>query len=407
MKITLTKNISLRVAIVYMKIKKDVLRTDIREYLNGKHFENSLINNRINEYFKEIKIYDEAMHLTKKGETVKNTGYLPTYEEGKYKIWFTQEDDYFGNDIMYFRREMPNEKSSLEPLDIVFDDENYQQLPVIEKEEEIGCTNFSLVDKNLIGKYLKNTENISVTIILERGKQTYCTFSGKLGKDNSTELNSKKTLDLDENFEDVITEILPNFDSNYNRLKVSFKPENINFKINNYKCEWMGFSGYIDNIDLMPIDKQNAIEWRNYILKEEISKKYLSPNDFASKVYEINEKPAFEKYRNELDIPASKDFKTETKLEFWHLNAPIDLNPNTQETNINEVISLGRNEKISFAELVHKLGTNADNDLVIYYDQYVGKEFQQKAAAAFMESINGSKKIILTDLSPEKQKSII
>ena len=126
MKITLTKNISLRVAIVYMKIKKDVLRTDIREYLNGKHFENSLINNRINEYFKEIKIYDEAMHLTKKGETVKNTGYLPTYEEGKYKIWFTQEDDYFGNDIMYFRREMPNEKSSLEPLDIVFDDENYQ-----------------------------------------------------------------------------------------------------------------------------------------------------------------------------------------------------------------------------------------------------------------------------------------
>ena len=338
MKITLTKNISLRVAIVYMKIKKDVLRTDIREYLNGKHFENSLINNRINEYFKEIKIYDEAMHLTKKGETVKNTGYLPTYEEGKYKIWFTQEDDYFGNDIMYFRREMPNEKSSLEPLDIVFDDENYQQLPVIEKEEEIGCTNFSLVDKNLIGKYLKNTENISVTIILERGKQTYCTFSGKLGKDNSTELNSKKTLDLDENFEDVITEILPNFDSNYNRLKVSFKPENINFKINNCKCEWMGFSGYIDNIDLMPIDKQNAIEWRNYILKEEISKKYLSPNDFASKVYEINEKPAFEKYRNELDIPASKDFKTETKLEFWHLNAPIDLNPNTQETNINEVI---------------------------------------------------------------------
>ena len=118
MKITFTKQITLHSATVYMKIKKDVLRKDIQEYLNGKRFENHLVNNRINNYLKEIRIYDDYDSLTKLGETVKATGYLPTLEEGKYRIWYTQNDEYFGNVIMYFRREAPYEKSQVEELNI-------------------------------------------------------------------------------------------------------------------------------------------------------------------------------------------------------------------------------------------------------------------------------------------------
>lgn len=408
MKITLTKNITLRVATVYMKIRKNIFRTDIQEYLNGKLFEDKRINNRINEYLKEIKIYDEELHLTKRGEIVRDMGLLSTYEEGKYRIWFVQNDDFWGNRIMYFRREAPNEKSSLGSLDLNFDADNHLLLPAIEKAEEINSTSFSLVDNNLVGEISQKTESISVTIIYEDGKPTTCFFSGKIGKDNSIELNHKKPIIVqNESFEKVIFEILPNYDNEYKRLKLPFDPEIINFKIQNYPCTWKGFSGYIDSVNLMPFDSEDAIKWRNNILRNVVSKNYLSPNDFASEVVEINKIQAFEKYKDDLDIPTSKDFNTTSDIEKWHINAPIDLNPNGQLTNINEIITLQRGEKISFEEIIHKLGIdiNVENELVIYYDQYVGNVFQQKAAAAFMESVKGSKKIILTDLSIEKQKS--
>ena len=49
MKITLTKNIELHSATVYMKIKKNVKCIDIQDYLKGKRFNDKLLNNRINE----------------------------------------------------------------------------------------------------------------------------------------------------------------------------------------------------------------------------------------------------------------------------------------------------------------------------------------------------------------------
>ena len=410
MKITLTKNMTLHVATVYMKIRKNILREDIQEYLKGKQFENKLINNRINEYLKEIRIYDDELHLTQRGEIVRDRGLLSTYEEGKYRIWFTQGDDFWGNRIMYFRREAPNEKSSLESLDLNFGAGNHLLLPSIEKAEEINSTTFSLDDNNLVGNLSQITENSSVTIIFENEKATTCFFSGKLklGKDNSIELNYKKPIIVqNESLEKVIFEILPDYDNDYKRLKVSFNPEYKNFKVLNYPCTWKGFSGYIDSVNLMPFDSEDAIKWRNNILRDVVSKNYLSPNDFVSEAVEINNIQAFEKYKNDLDIPKSRDFNTTSDIEKWHINAPIDLNPNGQLTYINEIIALQKGEKISFEEIVRKLGIdeNVENELVIYYDQYVGKVFQQKAAAAFMESIKGSKKIILTDLSPEKQKS--
>ena len=406
MKITLTKQITLYSATVYMKIKKDVLRKDIQEYLNGKRFENHLVNNRINNYLKEIRIYDDYDSLTKLGETVKATGYLPTLEEGKYKIWYTQNDEYFGNVIMYFRREAPYEKSQVEELNIHFHNDGHFLMPARERDEVIDSTKFSLLETQLNGKVFSNSDTITATLIMEDGKETYCAFSGKIGKDGATELNYKRQVKLDEKIEDSITDILPNYDSKYKRLRVIFDNRNKNFVSPNHKCTWKGFTGTIDSVNLMPFDLENAKIWRDSLVRDIVAQQYLSPQDFQSKVIEVNDNPAFEKYRNDMDVPESKNFKTETGgVEYWHLNAPIDLNPNSLFTNINEIFTLQKGDKISFAEIVSRLGVASENDAVIYYDKYISNEWQQKASSALMESINATKAIIVTDMSPQHMKS--
>ncbi len=406
MKITLTKPITLHAATVYMKITKDVLRKDIQEYLNGKRFDNNLLNNRINDYLKEIHIYDNNDSLTKLGETVKATGYLPTPEEGKYKIWYTQNDEYFGNVIMYFRREAPNDKSQVDKLNLYFGVDGHFLMPAKEHDEATDYTQFSLLDTQLNGKVFSTQETITATLIMEDGKDTYCAFSGKIGKDGITELNNKQPVPRDEKLEIYITEILPDYDTEYKRLRFRFDDKNKTFLSQKKQCRWRDFSGEIDSVNLMPWDLENAKRWRDSLVRDIVAQQYLSPQDFQSKVIEVNDNPAFEKYRNDLDVPESKNFKTETNsVEYWHLNAPIDLNTNSLFTNINEIITLQKGDKISFAEIVSKLGVASENDVVIYYDKYISNERQQKAASALMESINATKAIIATDMSPQNMKS--
>ena len=84
----------------------------------------------------------------------------------------------------------------------------------------------------------------------------------------------------------------------------------------------------IDSVKLMPYDLENAILWRDYLLREKISEKYLTPRDFETNAKEITDEDAFKKFRNQLKIPDLHFFQTKSQTEFWHLNAPIDLDPN-------------------------------------------------------------------------------
>lgn len=314
-------------ATVYMKIKKNVKREDIQDYLKGKNFSNPLINNRINSYLKDIGIYDSDYQLTELGKDVKESGLLPTPEEGKYRIWYTKEDEYFGSSIFYFYREFPYENSAVEKLDLGFNKTGHFSMPVKESKNETGYFEFTLLNTELTGKIDAKSVLIDANLILERGKQSYCRFGGNLGKDNQISIkkeNVGRTDDLDE----VIAEILPNYDTEYNRLKVKFNENYKDFEQPRYQCNWRGFSGEIDNVKLMPCDLEQAKIWRDFLLKEKINGTYLSPDAFKSVAIEINNKPAFGKYKAQLKVPESVAFKTDSKTQFWHLKAPIDLNPN-------------------------------------------------------------------------------
>lgn len=327
MKITFEKNIRLFMATVYMKIKKNVKREDIQEYLKGKHFSNPLINSRIDNYLKDLGIYDSDYQLTDLGKDVKESSLLPTPEEGKYRIWYSEKDAYFGNSIFYFYREFPHDNSTVEKLDLGFNKTGHFSLPVKESKNETGYFEFTLLNTDLTGRIDPKPVFIATNLILESGKQSYCYFLGHFGKDNQISIkpdNIRRTDNLDE----VITEILPNYDTEYKRLMVKFNESYKDFEQSHYQCNWRGFSGEIDNVKLMPSDIDQAIIWRDFLLKEKVKEKYLSPDDFKSVATEINDKPAFEKYKDLLTIPESAAFKTDSKTQFWHLKAPIDLNPN-------------------------------------------------------------------------------
>lgn len=411
MKITLHKQVTLKVATVYMKIKKDVMRSDIQEYLNGKRFNNTVINNRIDEYLKEIRVYDENKQLSKLGQKVRQTGLLPTPEEGKYRIWYTENDEYFGSVIMYFQRERPHDKVNVLELPLELAEKGHFLMPTREnsKNGDLEYTKFELHSTDLVGTTFKNFESVEVKLLLDEGKQSCLQFSGTLGKDSVIKLHGEKGIETHEKIEQILSEALSDYNPENKRLRIRFNPKNEScyksFEQRHFPCHWHNFEGTIDCVKLMPYDEEDAIAWRDYLLRDELSKNYYSPEDFEQKADEINEKAGFDSYKDILNTPKAKDFVTKSQTEFWHIKSPIDLNPNSLFPDISENITLQKDEKLSFAELVFRLGAGGQNDIAIYYDNYVRNERQQKAAAALMDSIDASKKIIITDMSPQNQKS--
>jgi hypothetical protein len=127
-------------------------------------------------------------------------------------------------------------------------------------------------------------------------------------------------------------------------------------------------------------------------------------------VIDTNENIAFKPYLNTLDTPKPELFSSSIKkdtLAFWHLNAPLDLNPNAKSKLSAKPVELKKDKKVSFKNISSKLGfANFDeNSVCIYYDRYVIREYQHKAVAALLESIECKNKIVITDITPKENSS--
>jgi len=137
-----------------------------------------------------------------------------------------------------------------------------------------------------------------------------------------------------------------------------------------------------------------------------LKKEYFSITDFEEAAIELNEKEAFSTFN--LDVPKTKDFveKTDSKKVFWHLQAPIDLNPNTKIKLSSKLqhSELRQGAKISFTDIVSKLGFD-NSSVFVYYDRYVYNHNQQRAVSALAKAVNSKKKIVVTDLTPKDNSS--
>lgn len=410
MKVTLDKQIQLQSAIVYLRFEKDIKRKDIQEYLNGKRFDNSLIENRIKEYLKNIKVYDEKYQLTTLGNAVKESGMLPTVEEGKYQIWFTNRDSFFGTKIFYFKRVQPTRESSYEKLNLRFDSEGHFYLPTENNP-------FSYLKLLPVADYFGQSKNHQEVIAMrwtwDNLEKSNFVFDGQLGK-GENQIKFKATpISCKEDLKSKIEDLLPDWDKKNERLRVPFNEISDQSKISfeyNLEKKWKDFQVQFQKVPLMPYNIEDAKKWRNWLLIESLRKEYMNTSDFESSVVEINEKDAFKPYSDSLDVPELVQFSSLLKkdtLAFWHLNAPFDLNPNTKTKLPAKPIELKKDTKISFNEIAKKLNFEdlGEAITIVYYDRYVVNQIQQKAVVAFLQAIDSTTKIIITDLSSKENSS--
>lgn len=405
MKVTLTKDIELRSAQVYLRFQKKEDRKDIQEYLSGKKQFDSLIEIRIKDYLKNIGIFDENHQLTKYGNNVKESGKMLVSEEGKYQIWFTQNDSFFGSKIFYFKRLQSNAKDEIRN-EISLDKEGHFLVPT----DENKYTNLNLISEKIFGNTNNNIDRLHFSWIWKNLESSYYTFSGQLGKSEKPTNIKCEIIPSDKEIQKIITEILPDWNNEYKRYRIRFdfvsEDSRKFFEDKKYTSKWNNFEVQIQNLPLMPYDKEEAKKWRNWLLNEELKKEYFSISDFEATATEINEKEALAAFS--LDIPKIKDFveKTDSKKVFWHLNAPMDLNPNTKIkiSSKQQHIELKQGDKVSFADIIAKLGFD-NSSTFVYYDRFVVNEKQQKAVSALTKAVNSLKKIVITDLTPKENSS--
>lgn len=413
MKAILKKQIHLHSVIVYLKIQRDVERKDIQEYLNGKHFSNVLIERRVKEYLKNIKVYDEKYQLTELGNRVKISGKLPTPEEGVYQIWFTKQDSYFGNKIFYFKRISAAEASNSnnERLYLSFDDDDeHLCLPI----DSNSFSKFKLLSiGDYFGRNIQQTNSITLEWHWDGLNTSYYIFNGELqlhlDKQDKKQDNLKIKNDeipCNTKLDVFISNILLDWNKSMQRLKVHFDKISDQAKVYfEFDCQtnWNEFQLNFYKLPIMPHNLEEAKKWRDWLLINSLKKEYLNTADFQSIAIETNEKTSFSLYSSDLGIPDSQLFSNLIKkdiLAFWHFQAPIDLNPNTKMKLSAKPIQLKQYDSISVQEIVGKIDLEdfKENSVCIYYDRYVLTEHQQKTAAALLDAIQTKNKIVITQI---------
>ena len=334
MKLTLTKNITLHTAYCYLQIKKQVKRNDIQEFLNGDKIYETIIENRIKEYLKNIDILDANNNLTALGAKAKDTGLIYENEEGKYKIWYTKSDSHFGNKIIYFERVQPNFDTKTEPGNVIelnnfFQKENHFSIPVDDSE----YFEYNLKKTNIFFSEIRETDTIKLNWTWQGLNQSAYSFEGKIG--NNKNIVSKQ-IKCTENLEKIIQKILPNWSTDYKRNRIYFNSELSKDSITTFtdsifKTSWNDFNVVIEKLPIMPYNEDEAVKWRDYLILNKLEKQYLSPKDLNTEIKKINANDALKSFN--LLVPTAKEISklTNTKTSFWHLYAPIDLNPTLEQ----------------------------------------------------------------------------
>ena len=356
MNVVLTKEITLKCAVLYLKLKRKSEGKDIQKYLQKKHRStpieelllpdnsNSIVERRVKDYLKEIRIYDkqdEQYILTSYGEKVKDTGMVDVLEEGKYKIYFTQNDSYFKNKIFSFQRQLPqrpqnNSHSDLKSFSFdkgkhfcLLSNNSFQFEPVNP-------------DQNYTGIETSDTASLKFSWKWKDFKSSDFIFKGKI---ENSDINITELVTDDIELTEKIKEILPpdSWDSDNNRYKKHFDSVDHNDRISfecTYTGKWKDFDVHIDKLPVEPCDSTEACIWRNYLLELKLSEKYFSPKDFKNAVKDLNLlEEGFIAYKYSLDIPTAQDYFNEINqgavskrtAAYWHIAAPLDLNPDKEE----------------------------------------------------------------------------
>jgi hypothetical protein len=424
MKITLKRKVELKSAVAYLKIQAEARREDIKNYLESSGFPNPIIERGVIKYLQSIGIYDNNRQLTDRGQKTRQTGLVEETEEGKYQIWYTQGDPLFGTRIFYFRRIKPETRGNpqLEPLDLNFQNKTFVSLPIFGKDGKEPAI-FSVIDRTdtYRGEKIKNTV-IDCTWTWNDMQNSFFNFYGNLDwldtnekqKQKNDSIDGTREIDMQIDFRPYISEIIPNWNEQTGRCRLKLEyidtPDVMQYFEYSGHRQRNGFDSC--NFEKLPVEPYNfeeAAEWRNRLLKAELEKRYVHPDDFASDVITINRKDGFTAYAEQLDIPEIEQFidrelesgkKSERDAAYWHLAAPLDLYPGIPQSLRIDSFSLKNGDRVSFGDIAQKFKNGKFHvENAYYFDSYVANYYQQRSVAALLKSLDVPNMCIITDKS--------
>ena len=320
----------------YFIFEKERERKDIQDFLNGKEFDDDLINKRVQEYLKSIGILNINGEPSIKGLKVKETGKLPVREEGKYKIWFTDDDALLQTKILHFKRIAPERTSQhIDTLPFQFQEENY--CLSVEKDVPIQEITLKTETDEYYGTVDERESQLTLEWYWQDLERSYYVFSGTIDGKAIMENHIDSPIDLKK----AIQYIFSDWDSGLEKLKIAFKSltqdyEKLQFRKSIRKVlSTIGEVEFTD-IPLIPIDEDAAVDWRNWLLLYYLDKKFYNQHDWDMLLDEVNNKDGFINHKEVLQELTADKFKQMLLTEnnqhkkskvFWHLFAAGDLNP--------------------------------------------------------------------------------
>lgn len=371
MKITFTRELTLQKADAYLEIEKKVIRKDIQDYLNGKHFKNPLIESRVKKYLQEIGVFNSASFLTRKGEEIKKTGETYEVEKGKYTIWYIENDFVLGTKILFFSRKDATtnpKKENIAPFSVDFTNEEHLLLPSLDGKTDFS--KFKLRKQTFFAK-IHSPDKLFFKWVWNGLDSSYYEFQGKLGYNEIKAMN----IPCDKNLEYEIQKF-KGWNVEQRRLTRNFDEHSEEEKKTFYSDLKLSNSGYaitLEQIPIMPENEEIAAIWRNWLLEQIVKEKYLTATEFEYESMCIQQKEGLAMYN--LETPQVSDFmkkRSMNKLIKWHLQAPEDLNPNKEFFLSSKVIEIPQNSPFSFNDFTSQLEVKT-GDVVIYYDYYALK----------------------------------
>jgi hypothetical protein len=386
LKVTLTRKINARRFTFLGKLHVWEKREDIQNVLQKlqsktENFVNLPI--RLQEYFKREGLIKQST-LTEKAENVLETGEFPILEQGKYNIWYIQQDSLIGTCPIMMQRiratgkfqssEIPGKRQALQDelefsqampvikVDKVLENEssapiNIERLKIQDKQGILGETrlikltwHWDDILQNKSQTQLKGVVDVQTQL---EGVVDVPLYNNR--RDKNRNKNNSVQLDLSQSYDCKLMPVLiallqqtakMAWQEAHQRAMITLEQLNqyqeqcpqikTGFILDELKCGHFDSEQYgrfesakIEQLPVMPATPADAKSWTQQLLVEDWKKEYQRENDLLDSQRKWYEHPAIRPYAlqpREADEWIQQLFP-KAEEAFWHIAAPFDLNP--------------------------------------------------------------------------------
>ena len=402
MKITIKNKIPVHEGFAYIHMTKETPRLDIQNYLNGRRPTDEYICENIDRYLQKLNVYDRYKSITEIGEKVIRKGVYPQAFQGKYHIGYVNEEN--GYKIIFYKRKQSDRNKNIRTENISFRKKHIAIDNDIKEPTKIQLEN-TLLDVESRNEKAKDIDFINIIKCDDREEEITRKYIGRnVDNENINISYTRNKINDEDRFQilNVSRKLNGEWIDQYKRVAL-YNIDNLddnelkNFIIPYKRFEEDGKSITVENIDIMPRDEEQAKRWIEKLLEIEARKEYLQQGDIDRIINNYRER---EIIRDDWRLPdiEAEDFaeKSKDKNVYWHLYAPLDLNPIEFQKKYNkDILTIEKGKIYSFSEILEKIGVSKAK-WVGYYDRFISFTNQQIIAEKFLSSIDTSCRLALT-----------